>query len=123
MPLNATENYLKDRQQCVLMNFSGTVTTSDTYLAGAGGIAGDGFPMPAPGKILRLYVFDGTNISLTTIQTSFDAEDRVSVYAEFESPWYQVTVRVNGVNTSTYCSQVAANATLYVSVLARLDVY
>ena len=123
MPLNATENYLRNRQQCVLMNFSGAVATSDCYLAGAGGVAGDGFPMPAPGKVLRLYVFDGVNISATSVQTSFDADDRISIHALFESPWYQITLRVNGQNTSTYCSQVSANATLYVSVLVRLDVY
>ena len=123
MPLNSTENYLRNRQQCVLLNFSGAVTTSDRYLSGAGGTAGDGFPMPAPGKILRLQVYDGSNVSSTTLQTSFEAEDRVSIFAEFDAPWFQVTVRINGVDTTTYCSQVATYTTLYASVLTRLDVY
>ncbi len=105
------------------MNFAENVGTSDRYLKGAGGIAGDGYPMPAPGKIMRLYVYDGNSVRTSTVESSFDAGDRISVKAEYESPWMQVAVQIDGSNSSSYCSQVASNATLLVSVLLRLDVY
>ncbi len=123
MPLNPTENYLRDRQKGILLNFAETVVTSDLYLKGAGGYAGDGYPMPGPGKILRLYVYDGSVTRNSSGESSFNAGDRIAVKAEYQSPWFQVAVQINGANSSTYCSQVAANATLRVSVLIKLDVY
>ncbi len=123
MPLNSTENYLRDRQKCVLLSFADAVATSDRYLKGSGGAAGDGYPLPAPGKILRLYVYDDSSMHSSVVESSFNAGDRLSVYADYESPWFQVNVRINGVNSDTYCSQVSANSTLKVSVLVRLDVY
>ena len=123
MPLNPTENYLRDRQKCVQMNFVDTVATSDRYLKGPGGYAGDGYPMPASGRILRVYCYDGTNIRTDATETSFNAGDRISVQAIYDQPYFQVTVMINGNASSSYCSQVLANATLRVSVLLRLDVY
>lgn len=123
MPLNPTENYLRDRQDRTLINFAGAVGTTDRYLYGPGNYAGDGYPMPAPGKIERMYCYDGTNLRTSTVQSSFDAGDRLSVLAEYDAPWFQVTVQINGVNSGTYCNQVLGNTTLRVSVLVRLDVY
>jgi hypothetical protein len=123
MPLNPTENYLRDRRNCTLLNFADAVTTSSRYLKGAGGYAGDGYSMPAPGKVLRLYVYDGTNVRTSTVESSFDAGDRLSVMAEYDQPWFDVFVRVNGNNSSTYSDQVQPNSTLRASVLVRLDVY
>ena len=123
MPLNPTENYLRDRRDCSLMNFADSVATSDRYLKGPGGYSGDGYPMPAPGKVLRLYVWDDNSLRTSTVQSSFNAGDRISVIAEYDSPWFQVTVRINGANSNTYCNQVMPNSTLRASVLIRLDVY
>jgi len=123
MSLNTTENYLRARQKNVLMNFTDSVGTSDRYLKGPGGLAADGYPMPAPGKIQRISVYDGVNTTTGDTETTFDADDRISVIAIYESPFFQVTVRKNGVNTSSYVSQIGANTTLIASVLVRLDVY
>ena len=123
MPLNPTENYLRERRDCTLMNFSEAVSTSDRYLKGPGGYAGDGYPMPAPGKVLRLYVYDGVALRTSTEESSFAAGDRISVYAQYNAPWFLVFVRINGSNSSTFCSQVQPSATLRASVLLRLDVY
>jgi hypothetical protein len=123
MPLNATENYLKDRQDRVLINFAGTVVYASLYLTGPGGFAGDGYPMPAPGKVERLYVWDGVQLHSTTTQTNFNAGDRLSLYALYGAPYFQVTLRVNGVYGATYCTQVGSNTALQASLLVRLDVY
>lgn len=123
MPLNATETLLRERRDRTLINFSGTLTTSDRYLSGPGGYAGDGYPLPAPGKILRLYVYDGTYTRTATLESSFNAGDRIAVFAQYDQPWFIVYVQINGVNMSTYCTQVLANSTLRASVLAKLDVY
>ena len=123
MPLNTTENYLRDRKHVTLINFAEDVTTTSRYLKGPGGYAGDGYPMPAPGKVLRLYVYDGTNVHSSSVESSFDAGERLSVIAEYDQPWFDVIVRINGVNSNTYCNQVLANTMLWASVLVRLDVY
>ena len=123
MPLNPTENYLRDRRDHVLINFQGTVTTSDRYLNGPCGYAGDGYPMPAPGKVIRLYVYDGSYTRVSAVASAFSAGDRLSVLAEYDAPWFQDTVQINGVNSNTYVNQVSANSTHRVSVFVRLDVY
>ena len=123
MPLNPTENYLRDRQKCIQMNFVDTVATSDRYLKGPGGYGGDGYPMPSSGKILRLYCYDGTNVRTDATESSFNAGDRISVLAQYDQPYFQVTVMINGNPSNSYCNLVLANATLRVSVLLRLDVY
>ena len=123
MPLNSTENHLRHRRNCTLMNFVDTITTVDRYLKGPGNYGGDGYPMPAPGKILRIYVYDGTSVHVSEAESSFNAEDRLSVKAEYDQPWFQVTVQINGENSNSYCSLVLPNSTLRASVLVRLDVY
>ncbi len=123
MPLNPTENYLRDRRDHVMINFAGSVSTTDRYLTGPGNYAGDGYPMPAPGKIVRLYVYDGTNTRSSTIESTFNAGDRLSLYAEYDPIWYQVTVQINGVNSGSYCGLLAANSTMRASLLVRLDIY
>lgn len=123
MPLNATENYLRDRRDNMMINFSGAVTTSSKYLSGPGGSSGDGYPMTAPGKALRLFVWDGNSLRQSANETAVAAGDRLSLYATFDSPYFQVTLRVNGSDTMTYCTMVSANATLYASLLVRQDVY
>ena len=123
MPLNTTETYLRDRQNQMLMNFAATVNSASMYLTGPGGYAGDGYPMPAPGRAVRLYVWDGTNLRSTTVPSSFNAGDRLSLYALFDSPYFQVGLKINGDWAATYCSQVAPNSTLRASLLLRLDVY
>lgn len=123
MPLNQTENYLRDRKNCTLMNFAEAVTTVNRYLKGAGGYAGDGYPMPAPGKVLRIYCYDGTNTRTDDTESSFNAGDRIAVEAQYDAPYFQVTVMINGVSSNSYCNLVAANSTLRVSLLLRLDVY
>ena len=123
MPLNSTENYLKDRQNHVLINFAGVVGTSSLYLPGPGNYAGDGYPMPSPGKAVRLYVWDGNNLHTTTAQSTFNVGDRLSLYALFDTPYFQVNLMINGNYAATYCTQVGANTTLRASLLVRLDVY
>ncbi|MCX6640272.1 MAG: hypothetical protein NTW14_07285 [bacterium] len=123
MPLNPTENYLRERRDRMMINFQETVTTANTYLKGPGGYAGDGYPMPAPGKILRLYTWDGLNIRSSITPISFNAGDRISVYATYDVPYMLITVRINGVASGSYCNLVLANTTILASALLRLDVY
>jgi len=123
MPLNATETLLRERRDRVMINFAGALTTTDRYLTGPGNYAGDGYPMPAPGKILRLYVYDGTNVRTTDVESNFNAGDRLSLFADYDAPYFAVWVHINGSNSSTVASLVLANSTLRASLLIRLDVY
>jgi len=123
MPLNPTENLLRERRDRALINFQGAVTTNDRYLTGPGGYSGDGYPMPAPGKILRLYVYDGTYTRSSTVESSFNAGDRLCLLALYDAPWFSVFVQINGVNSATYTTQSLSGATLRASLLLRLDVY
>jgi hypothetical protein len=123
MPLNATETLLRERRDRALINFQGAVTSSDRYLTGPGGYAGDGYPMPAPGKILRLYVYDGTNVQTTDVESSFNAGDRLSLLAHYDQPYFAVWAQINGSNSNTVCSLVLPGTTLRASLLIRLDVY
>jgi hypothetical protein len=123
MPLNDTENYLRSRQDHVMINFAATLGTTSAYLTGPGNYAGDGYPMPAPGKAVRLSVWDGGALRTTTVATSFNSGDRLSLYAQYDSPYFQVNLRVNGINAATYCTQVACSATLRASLLVRQDIY
>jgi hypothetical protein len=123
MPLNATENYLKDRQDHVLINFAGNVGTTSKYLTGPGNYAGDGYPMPAPGKAVRLYVWDGTNLKINGVMSNFNSGDRLSVYALYDAPYFQVYVMINGNYSATSCSPVNPTSSLQVSLLVKLDIY
>ncbi|RJP74575.1 MAG: hypothetical protein C4524_12775 [Candidatus Zixiibacteriota bacterium] len=123
MPLNATENYLRDRKDHVLINFAGQPTAGGQYLAGPGGYAGDGYPQPAPGQVVRLYVWDGSSLRTSAAASSFEAGDRLSVQVQADPPWYQVMLRINGADSGTYCNLVLTGAWLQVSALVRLDIY
>lgn len=123
MPLNPTENYLRDRRDHVLLNFAGALGTTTRYLTGAGNYVGDGYPMPAPGKAVRLFVYDGANVRTTTLPTSFNQGDRLCLLAQYDAPWFQVTLRINNQDTGTYVNQVAANSNVQASLLVQLAVY
>ncbi len=123
MPLNATETLLRERRDRMMINFAGAVVTSDRYLTGPGNYAGDGYPMPAPGKILRLYVYDGTNVRTTDVESSFNAGDRLSLLAHYDQPYFAVWAQINGSNSNTVASLLLTNCTMRASLLVRLDVY
>jgi hypothetical protein len=123
MPLNPTENYLRDRKDHVLINFAGLPEGSGVYLTGPGGYAGDGYPMPAPGQVLRLYVWDGAALRTCATATSFDAGDRLSVQVQDDQPWYQAMLQINGEDSQTHCAQVQTGSWLCASALLRLDIY
>ncbi len=123
MPLNPTENYLRDRRDHTVLNFADGVQTTTRYLPGPGNSGNNGYPMPAPGKIVRLYTWDGTNTRISTTQSSFNAGDRIALEALYIAPYFQINVKINGADSGTYVTQVAANATISASVLIRLDIY
>jgi hypothetical protein len=92
MTINATLDYLKSEQSIIVLCFSDAVTTVDKYLKGAGGIADDGFPLPFPGVILAIQVYDGSDLSSTKGNVEFSADDRISVYAVYDLGEFTVYV-------------------------------
>jgi hypothetical protein len=111
MQINNTLNHLLARRSEVLLPFSGAVTTASTYLKGAGGETGDGFPLPKGGKIVGLNVWDGVTHKSGTDEIVFSAGDRISLYAAYNAPVFTATVRINGVDTTLIASSLAANST------------
>ena len=120
MSINPTLNYLKAQQSLVLLCFSDSVTTSSKYLKGPGGIAQDGFPMPAAGTIESIQVYDGTDIEKVEGPLSFNAGDRISVYAVNATSAFTVYVRKNGVNTAVAAEDRAENTDILTTVTIRL---
>ena len=121
MPINQTLNYLRNEQTLITLCFSDSVTTSDKYLKGAGGIAGDGFPMPAAGVLLEIRVYDGSNVLSDADEVEFAAGDRISVYAVYDVDHFIVYIRKNGVNISIHADGVSANTYLLATAWLRLD--
>lgn len=121
MSINPTLNYLKSEQSLVILCFSATVTTSDKYLQGAGGIGDDGFPMPKDGTLESLQVHDGTDTAGDDKSISFSAGDRISVFALHDVNIFTVYVRINGINTTLSASPMAENTDLLATVLCRLS--
>ena len=75
--LRSTENYLRDRQDHVMINFGGSVGNASKYLNGPGGASGDGYPMTAPGKVVRLHVWDGTALHTSANAAVINSGDRL----------------------------------------------
>lgn len=121
MPLNAVENWLRERRQVIQMNFSEPVATADRYMHGPGNFQGDGYPFPRSGKVISLDVYDGTSVRSSDIASPFDEGDRISVVATYDQPWFQVTVMKNGVATGTYANQCLSNTTLIATVHIRYN--
>ena len=120
MSINKTLNYLLAKRSDVMLNFSAQVTTSSTYLKGAGGEAGDGFPLPKNARIYRIDCWDGVLLSSSTGNVSVSQGDRISVYATINAGVFDVCVRVNGVNTALLAVGLAANSTLMVTVHLKM---
>lgn len=100
--------------------------TTSQYMETAGRIATrEGYPVPLPGHITGLSVFDGTTPHFVFKPfdewVSFDAGDRIGIYLAYEAPWFDVTVRKNGVDTSIFRSQVLANQDLTAIVSIRMN--
>ncbi|MBC8278738.1 MAG: hypothetical protein H8E46_10945 [FCB group bacterium] len=120
MSVNPTLNYLKSEQSLVMMCFSESVTTSDKYLKGAGGIGDDGFPLPLGGTLEGLQVHDGTDTESDDKSIPFSAGDRISIYAVHDVNIFIVYVRINGINTTLSASPLAENTNLLATVTVRL---
>lgn len=120
MSINRTLNYLLAKQAEICLNFSGQVSSSSTYLKGAGGEAGDGFPLPKEARIYRIDCWDGTILKSDTGNVSADQSDRLSVYAAFNVSTFDVSIRINGVDTVLIASGLASGSTLMVTVYLKL---
>ena len=120
MSINHTLNYLLARRSGHLLCFSEQVTTYSTYLKGAGGESGDGWPLPASARIYRIDCWDGTLLVSGTGNVNAGQGDRISLWAEAGSSVFKIFVRINGVNTSLNASGAAQNATLMVTVHLQL---
>ena len=109
----------RDRSD-VIMNFSGQVTTSSTYLAGSGGQAGDGLPLPCDARIYRVDCWDGAISVNNAGNLKVSQGDRISVYANSTGGAFDVKVRVNGIDTAMVAVGVNINSTFFVSVHLQL---
>jgi hypothetical protein len=120
MALNPTYNYLKSQDSHIVLCFSDSVATSSKYLKGAGGIADDGYPMPYEGKILAISVYDGSEVRHQTGEVDFSANDRLSVYAEYDVGEFAVYVRKDGINTAISAGGVSPATDLLVTVTCKI---
>jgi hypothetical protein len=120
MSINKTLNYLLAKRADVVMCFSAQVTTLSIYLKGAGGAAGDGFPLPRDARINRIDCWDGVLLSSSTGNVSVNQGDRISVYAAINLGNYDVSMRVNGINSALMVPGVASNSTLMVTLHLKM---
>jgi len=119
MSVNKTLNYLKSEQSIVTFCFSDAVVSTSKYLKGAGTISNDGFPLPYPGLILGIQVYDGTNLYQTSGAVEFSANDRIAVFANYTGSNFTVYVHKNGVNTIILVQNVPGSVNLLVTVTCK----
>lgn len=105
--------YLFGRSPVSTMCFSGAVTSSSVHLKGAGGEAGDGFPLPKSGVLTGLHVWDGAALRFDTDEIVFTAGDRLAVFCQNTGTDFNVIVRINGSSTALQVSGVPCNCTLF----------
>ena len=101
--------------------FSGTTGTSSQYLPAAGGIAGDGIPIPFSGTLHKLTVFDGTTVHADTDAITFSANDRISLYCQNVGGSFTVKVRLNGASTVLQVDSVPLSSTLQASLFIAIN--
>jgi hypothetical protein len=116
MSLNLTAAWLAASRSAALLAFSGAVTTSSTFLAGAGGAAADGFPVPGGGRVAGLAVYDGSTTYDTDATVELAPGDRVCLYATWTGSDFSVSVVVNGVISAVTVDNVPGNCTLLASL-------
>jgi hypothetical protein len=121
MSLNPTLNYLLQKFSVSVIPFSKSITKDPTYLAGAGGLAGDGFPIPASGTILGLIVWDKTCVYQKMVSQVVNPGDRISIYAEHVDSDFTVRVQVNGNPTEIFVTEVKENSDVYACVFLTLQ--
>lgn len=105
-----------NQRHVVVLNFSKTLPASgNANVPGAGGLAvTDGYPMPYPGKMLRMDVWDDTGSNLLSDATpssaaaaAFVAGDRIGCQHQFVSPeMYVYGVKLDSGGTSAVFSTV-----------------
>lgn len=121
MSINKSLNNLLAKRSKTIVSFSAQVTTSSTYLAGPGGQAGDGVPLPQDARIYGIECWDGMANLNGIDNISVSKGDRVSVYATYNAGSFDVKVRVNGIDSALLVSGAQSNSTLMVSVLLQLQ--
>ena len=121
MAINQTLNYLLAKRADAILCFGATVTTASTYLNGAGGVAGDGLPMPRAGRVIRVDCWDGALLKSSTGSIAFSQKDRLSVYANASGANFNATVRLNGVDSTLAANGAAQNTDLQVVLHVRFD--
>ncbi len=108
-------------QPLLCFTFSGTTGSSSQYLPSAGGVAGDGLPLPLDGTLVSITVFDGSDIYSDIGDVTFAAHDRLSVYCQNDGGVFTVRVRLNGVSTSLRAESVPLSSTLQVTVVVAVN--
>jgi len=121
MSLNPTLNYLLQKFSVSVLPFSKMLAKDPTYLAGSGGLAGDGFPLPVGGMILGITVWDKTSTYQKLLTQVVIPGDRISVYAEHEEISFTIRVRVNGNPTEVFVTDVKENSDVYAGVFLTLQ--
>ena len=116
MAINKTLNYLLAKRSESLLCFSDSVSTLSTYLKGAGGQSGDGFPLPKNGRIFRVDCWDGSQLVSASGNVAVSQEQRISVYANYVLTAFDVEIHVNGVSTTLKATGAGSNTNLYVTV-------
>jgi len=116
MSTNVTAVMLEANLNPVVLQFSKQVTTSSTFLAGAGGIGADGFPVPFSGHITGLQVWDGATIHSATGTREISTGDRLSVFASYSGGTFNVAVIHNGNFTTLQVNGLPASSTYMASV-------
>jgi len=114
--INNTLNYLLAQKSDLLLTFSDQTSGISTYIHGGGTVAGDGFPLPKAGHLLRIDCWDGSTLHSGDGSVELAQGDRISVYAQVNGSYYDVYVRVNGINSELHAASVPLSAPLMVTV-------
>ena len=122
MSLNLTAAYLQARRATTLLGFSGHLGTSSSWIAGPGGLAGNGFAMPHAGVIRGLQVYNGITLRSSSGSNHFDAGDTIALFATYDgSSSFALAVAINGALSAVTVASVPASSNIYATVELTLE--
>ena len=125
--LNSTLNYAKHFvEKTICLNFGATVATSSKYLAGAGNLSGDGYPIPYDGKMIAFAAFDTVNTRLNTApagNVTFNAGDTISMYANWVGAVFTISVYKNGAILGTsFLTPLGGVTDIFGTVILQINI-
>lgn len=119
MSVNVARCWLEAHLSTHLIHLSKTVATGNFYFDGPGGVSGDGIPIPLPGVIKSMSVWDGTTLHTSEPDPPLEiaAGERFAMYGTYDDPYFIIGLTVDGGSVSMPAmEEVLPNTDLFATI-------